>query len=391
MSQDTPFRFSFDRLAEQAMAAVSSELKKLGDEAEQHTRQLLTASELKLQEAEQAAEVAQGAAREAQQAAQEVTRRHEDALNAVNARAREEVAVAEDRAREALDRAEAVAREAIADAEARAKEAVAAAQAEAKEMIAAAETRSADAVALAEARSEEAIAQAQEEGRAAVAAADQKIQEHTVANESRGRTALETALARARAEAKADLLNASERLVTAVRAFDAGQSLSEVMNALVRSACLETERVGIFVREGTQLRSWKLIGFDHVQGETGLSLSLDEAGIVGDALQSGQVTLAGPSTSLPAPAFAGLPDDHVALAVPLVISREVIGVLYADPGPKDRGERPSWAPTIEVLGRHATRALEVLTASKLLAQALGSRAAAQPAQTAPRSPGVAAR
>ena len=289
--------------------------------------------------------------------------------------------------REALDRAEALAREAIADAEARAKAAIEVAEREARQAIEASEVRAADAVAAAEARSAEAVALAQEEGRAAVAAAEQRIQDQTLSMESRGRSALETALARARAEAKADLLNASERLVSAVRAFDSGQSLSEVMNALVRCACLETERVGIFVRDGVQLRSWKLFGFDQVHGDTGLSLSLEDAGIVGDALQSGQVTLAGPSSNLPAPLFAELPDDHVALAVPLVISREVIGVLYADPGPRDRGERPAWAPTIEVLGRHATRALEVLTASKLLAQALGSR---NPVPAA-KAGGVAAR
>ena len=55
MSYDTPFRPAFDRLAEQVLAAVSNELKRLGDEADKHATSLVSLSALKLQEAEQAA------------------------------------------------------------------------------------------------------------------------------------------------------------------------------------------------------------------------------------------------------------------------------------------------------------------------------------------------
>ena len=119
MSDETPFRPAFDRLAEQAMAAVSNELKKLGDEADKHASSLVALSALKLQEAEQAA-------REAEE-------RHDELLNVAQARAREEVSAAESRVREALDRAEALAQEAIADAEARAKAATEVAEFEARQ------------------------------------------------------------------------------------------------------------------------------------------------------------------------------------------------------------------------------------------------------------------
>lgn len=49
-------------------------------------------------------------------------------------------------------------------------------------------------------------------------------------------------------------------------------------------------------------------------------------------------------------------------AVPLVINDEVAVVLYADQGADGECDRQSWPAIIEVLARHASRALEVLTA-----------------------------
>jgi hypothetical protein len=400
MTQDEQFRRTFDRLADRVLEDLSGQLKKIGAEldlsvgaeqertvaeavlsarteaerqasekasaAETLARETIASLEARLHQtttrADAQAREAEARVKDADARSQEAQRKLADAearLHAAEARIeeaesllreaedskREAVAAAEARAHDAVDRAEALMQEAMASAAAHAREAVAAAEAEARDLLEAAEGR-----------------------------ADQAARAAT----SRALADMEATLARTRAEASADALAASERMVTAVRTLDTGQTLSEIMNTLIRCAGLETSRVGIFVRDGANLRSWKLIGFDRPEGESSLELPLSEAGVIGEALQSGQVMLATPGAALVAPRFATLPPDHTALAVPLVISREVIGVLYADPGPDDRGERPAWASTIEILGRHATRALEVLTASKLLAQALGNRPAPSP-------------
>lgn len=409
MTQDEQFRRTFDRLADRVLEDLGGQLRKIGDElgaavdaeqnravaetalsaradaerdaaekaaeTEQTAREAIASLETRLHEATAAAAAgiqqaearfldadarvkdAETRLRQADSHIKEAEARLHDAdarVRVTEARLEEEVAAAETRAHEAVDRAEALMHEAMAAAETHTRDAVAAVEAEARDARTVAESRAQDAVRTAESR----------------ALAD-----------------MEAALARTRTKAAADSLAASERLVVAVRTLDVGQTLSEIMNTLVRCACLETSRVGIFVRDGVNLRSWKLIGFERPEGETSIELPFAEAGIIGAALQSGQVTLATRSSALVAPAFAALPPEHTALAVPLVISHEVIGVLYADPGPVDRGERPTWAATIEVLGRHATRALEVLTASKLLAQALGSRATPPPPSPPPRATG----
>ena len=63
--------------------------------------------------------------------------------------------------------------------------------------------------------------------------------------------------------------------------------------------------------------------------------------------------------------FAELLPDRPALAVPLVMSGRVFGVLYADQEASEVVARASWPATIEVLARHAARSLETVTAGRL--------------------------
>ena len=65
------------------------------------------------------------------------------------------------------------------------------------------------------------------------------------------------------------------------------------------------------------------------------------------------------------PAFVNLSEDGRALAVPLVMTGQVFAVLYVDEGAGQSAARKSWPATIEVLARHAARALEAFTASRL--------------------------
>lgn len=369
MIPDEQFRRTFDLLAERCVEELNTQLKKIGDELggaylAGRDKAVADASITARTEAERM--IAEKIAA-AEQVAQE-------GVAAADARAREQIAAAEQRSRDAIAAAEQKAREDVAAAETRAHEAVNRAESLVQEAMTSAETRTRESVAAAEAQS-----------RHLASAAEARALEAVAAVEARAKQDLDTAVSRLRGEASADTLASSERLLAAVRTIDAGQSLSDIMNSLLRAACLEAKRVAIFVRDGERLRSWKLIGFDAALEQDGsMTLALSDAGIVSTALQSGQTMMSGAQSSEFAPTFAALPPDRTALAFPIVISREVIGVLYADPD-VDGDERSTWAATVEVLGRHAARALEVLTASKLLAQAMAARQSAP----APASTGAA--
>lgn len=376
MAQDDQFRRTFEILADRVLEDVSSQLKGVGNEL---------AAAFEAERSKVIAEASIAARGEAERQAAdrlaEVEHRAQETVQAAEARARDAVAAADAAAREAIAAAEVRWRDAVESADTRAKNDVAAAENRATEAIGRAEALVQEAMGTAEARTRETVTAVETRARHAVAAAENRAQDAVAAVEARARGDIDSAIARTRAEAASDAMAANERLASSVRAIDAGQSLSEIMNALIRAASAEAPRVGIFVREGALLRSWKLIGFgEGVDGQS-LDLSLADAGIVADALRSAQVAMAGPTSESFAPTFAELTPERSSIAVPLVISREVIGVLYADPGVSDTPPHHAWAPTIEILGRHATRALEVLTASKLLAQTLANRQAPTTSRT----------
>jgi len=188
---------------------------------------------------------------------------------------------------------------------------------------------------------------------------------------------LAAAEARARVDLETDEISASERLLGAIRSLDRGQSLSEILNALVESAAAATRRAAIFLLEGTKLRGWRFVGFDPALEKGELELSDDTGGVIAEAAATATVARAGDqawsSSSLSlAPAFAELQTDRPALAVPLVMSGQVFGVLYADHGLTDDVARASWPATVEVLARHAARSLEAVTAVRLAEYAGGT-------------------
>lgn len=181
---------------------------------------------------------------------------------------------------------------------------------------------------------------------------------------------LAAAEARARTDFETDEIAAGERLVAAIRSLDSGQTLSEILDVLVLSAAAETRRAAIFLPEGSQLRSWRFVGFDQSLETADIQLPFNEGGVIADAVDAGAVVRAGDSAwsgsvRSSAPAFAELPPDRPALAIPLVMSGHVFGVLYADHGASDAVVRAAWPATLEVLARHAARSLEAVTAGRL--------------------------
>jgi hypothetical protein len=67
----------------------------------------------------------------------------------------------------------------------------------------------------------------------------------------------------------------------------------------------------------------------------------------------------------PALAFARLDEAAAGLAVPLCVAGKAVALVYADAGAEITGAGTSrWAESVEILARHASRCLEVLTATR---------------------------
>ena len=248
-----------------------------------------------------------------------------------------------------------------------------AAVAEAVQHARAAADRSIDeARAAADQAAEEARAAAERAVQEARAGVEQAAHEARVAADQELSTRIEDAVARAgsdvRAEAAATLEAASGRLVEAIRAIDSAQSLSKIFDVLITAATAEVGRAAVFLLEGPSLKGWRLAGFDLLGGDgSGIELLISDGGMIAEAAESAQAICLdprAPRTTQP-PAFADLPNQAMAVSVPLVMSGEVFAVLYVDEGTNERTARASWPATIEVLARHAVRALEAITATRL--------------------------
>ena len=172
----------------------------------------------------------------------------------------------------------------------------------------------------------------------------------------------------------------SERLLDAVRAIDAGRSLSEILDTLVSGAAREVARAGLLLTRGDRLRGWRFVGFPALTDGSSVDLALRDGGVIADAIRTRTAASGETGTHASPPPFAPLPPGRESLAVPIVMADEVVAVLYADQGDDENAagdgslQPPAWPERIEILTRHAARCLEALTAIKA-ARALTERPA----------------
>jgi hypothetical protein len=176
-----------------------------------------------------------------------------------------------------------------------------------------------------------------------------------------------------------ELANAA-RLVDAVRAIDEAKSIGEVLDALAHGAGREADRVAVLVVKGDRLQGWRFTGFGP-DGPTARSvtLPLDDAGLPATAIRSQSiVSRAGIDHARQAEAATTLPPfarpdgaGRHALALPINVGGAAVAVVYAD---APRVDAPTaagrWPAILEVLSRHASRALEALTVEQATGLAL---------------------
>jgi hypothetical protein len=198
---------------------------------------------------------------------------------------------------------------------------------------------------------------------------------------------LEEAEARVRADAleqqtrqHADEAGAAARLVEAIQLIDAARSLSEILDTLVSCAGREAARAAVLLVREPFVRGWRFIGFDaSFDTASSVEIAIEAAGVIGDALRT-RTTAVGRSPAS-APGFARLPADRAAIAAPLLLEGKPVAVLYADEGAGETA-RPARIPVIEVLTRHAARAVEAITAFRTAQAITGNRALSRDAALA---------
>jgi hypothetical protein len=169
------------------------------------------------------------------------------------------------------------------------------------------------------------------------------------------------------------------RLVDALRAIDQATSLSDALALTAAAAALEAPRAAVFVANGPQLEEWHV---PDVPALTSAPLRIDAeaSGLLGNTMAHGDVRVSSPTGPMP-PAFAALPPQRTAVAVPLLVADQPVGVIYADEGPDAAGPA-GWQDAIQIVGRHASACLAYLTATRtaqavrLMAQGATARRAA---------------
>jgi hypothetical protein len=163
--------------------------------------------------------------------------------------------------------------------------------------------------------------------------------------------------------------HASRRLLDAIRTIDEARSLTAVLDALVARAAGEASRAGVLLVRAGRVRAWR--------DDDQLDLPLAETGFVADAVRAG-FPASTTAASVALPPFANASVGAELHAFPLALSGVVVAVLYAEGG--DAG-------SLEILARHAARALEALTAFKTARAIAGASSVAAPpaAKTPPNA------
>ena len=172
----------------------------------------------------------------------------------------------------------------------------------------------------------------------------------------------------ARAAERQVELALAERLSDAVRRLDNARSLIEVIDVLVDASAREVPRVAVFLVRGKQLAGWRAAGFSRDNDPRELDVPLDQAGLLTKAVRSMSAVAA--SGALPgdtgATPFGSLPATSAAVAIPLRVGGETVGVIYADDvSPRERETPSAWPESLDVLSRHACRCLEVVTIARV--------------------------
>jgi hypothetical protein len=371
--------------AEDVRRQSDAQIGKIRDTAHKHAEGIKRAAEAQVNELRETLRAQLEQVRRAAQAQADDTRRD---LEAQIEEVRRQARVAEEKAKADLERTNADLERTNADLErtkadleksrTEAEAALRAASAETEEVRSRAHTEAQKA----QAALETVRAEAEATTRAVRTEAEEVLIAQLAAADAEAAQKIEQAIDRTRTDAhQADLAHTA-RLVDAVRRLDDARSLGDALDALADCAARHVDRAGVLVVKGDGLRIRRLAGFggDHPPAD----LDLDAAGLAGAVVSTG-ITVSraavepgeAQGSRQPAlPSFARTAGARHAVALPITVGGRVVAVLYADAPPPDAPSAASrWPSTLEVLARHASRALEAMTVEQATGLSLPRRAA----------------
>jgi hypothetical protein len=190
-------------------------------------------------------------------------------------------------------------------------------------------------------------------------------------NAEGGRVALERAavdvaraVARGGGHARHDLIT---RIITAVRRLDEASTLRGILDALVEGASAEADAAAVLIVSAGNLQTYRHHGFE--PGRAPIDLPVDASPLLTNVVtfrQAASVPPVGLSPDPQLPGFMRVPSGRVGLAIPLVVGKEVVAVVYAEGAERAAGEpgEPVWTEQVEVLVRHAAARLENVTSMR---------------------------
>lgn len=177
------------------------------------------------------------------------------------------------------------------------------------------------------------------------------------------RAAIEVARAvgRGGVHARHDLIS---RVITAVRRLDSATSLRGIMDALAEGAAAETARVAVLLVDGEQLKSYRHHGYERADAPE--DMAADGSAILAAVIANREpVTVSRPSarSERSVPPFLRVLPGRVGLAIPLVVARQVVAIVFGEGAARQASEpgEPVWTEQLEVLVRHASARLENVT------------------------------
>ena len=183
------------------------------------------------------------------------------------------------------------------------------------------------------------------------------------------------------------------QMLDAVRHLDEQTTLTSLLEALTERAAEYTSRAALFVRIGGEMQGWRFAGFDSAMQNGSPALNGAGSGFLGRAIDEGRALVLTPPPGEDEldwpPAFASLPPDRSAIAVPVSVGGQPMVALYADDAAREGPSTPSaWSDAIELLARHAGCCIEALTANHAagLTPATSARPAGPDAAEAAREP-----
>lgn len=186
-----------------------------------------------------------------------------------------------------------------------------------------------------------------------------------------GRVALERAavdvaraVARGGQHARHDLMT---RVATAIRRLDEATTLRGILDALAEGASAEASATAVLIKASDTLQSYRHHGFE--PGRAPVDVPIDRSTVLDSVVtfrQAATVTPSGLGPSPEMPAFMRVPSGRTGLAMPLVVGKDVVAVVYAEGAERAVGEpgEPVWTEQIEVLVRHASARLENVTSMR---------------------------